>query len=556
MNRLKNLYWIALIVFLVNLAVRLVYADANTLHGDEPFTVYFSQWPIADINKILSSGNNPPTFEVLLHGWMNLAESSILWLRLLPCLFISFAGVGVALIAHRMGGVRMVIASSILFLMTNFLMEYAHNVRVYAMLICFSCWSVRSFLVLSDRPNFTNSIVWTLTTLLVIYGHYFGILIVICQWLAIVTTCNLDKKFIKKFAILNSLVMLLSTPLILVMLKRYFATMGENTFEARQVNLKSLYDISLFALNKNEYLLLLLVFIFLFGLFFFIKSKFPYGIQSWILTLATLISTMPIVGYIFWTNEKHFLLTLLNMPIWTIFSVAFITSLLVYILKQNHVSFEIRLIILWFIAPILILWICSFRMNVLLDRYLVHVLTAMTLLIPAVIFSLPKRLSWLAIVATLVFYISSFNLNPRRNFDNGYAEAKLKSIMSKGTVVILSPGYEDFRFLYEYDKNIFFDALNHRADTSGKRIIDEMNSTVYKEGMRRALRRDNIFVINKIDMLDFSLDTVNDIIHYDHNTALCYPDNDIKGTLEAEFGVAKKEEISPDGIRLYTYSRQ
>jgi hypothetical protein len=155
----------------------------------------------------------------------------------------------------------------------------------------------------------------------------------------------------------------------------------------------------------------------------------------------------------------------------------------------------------------------------------------------------------------ILLYAFNFNLKPERISTAGDAEQKLTTIKGPNTFVILSPGYEDLRFAYHYDKNLFFNAEAHRVDTLGKKIIHEENSTVYKEGLRRALRRKKIYVANNIEMIDFSLDSINDVIHYDFNTYGCYPDNRIKETLETNFDKAFQVDVYPEGIYLYHYKR-
>jgi|GEM_PF-5320608 len=555
MNRLKHPLWWALGIFIVNLAIRLIHAEAYFMIGDEPFTVYFAQWPVADIYKIISAGNNPPTFEILLHYWMKLGGTSGLWLRLLPCLFISLAGVAIAFIANRIGGKRMLIASSLLFLFTNFQMDFAHTVRVYAMLICFSCWSMFFFLALSDRTSKGNAIGWIITTLLAIGGHYFGVFIVFAQWLSIIITKEKNKSFIKKFTIANGLLLLLFSPMLVVLVKRYFATIQEGTFMAPVINLKSFYEIGMFTFNKSEYLLMLLGLIFIISLVLFIRKKTQsipliilYSVLS-VVCLLPLLSCFQLGHYI---PEIPFI----NSIIWAIVSVSLSCIFIVYVIRTSRLSLGETTILLWGIGPIIFLWLCSFKIPMFLDRYVVHLLTAFSLIVPFIIFRLPKVVSYVAMSLVILLYAFNFNLKPERFSTAGDAEQKLRTMKRPNTAVILSPGYEDLRFAYHYDKDLFFNANEHRADTLGDGIVHEENSTLYKEGIRRALRRDNIHVANNIGMLEFSLDSINDVIHYDFNTFGCYPDNRIKETLESNFGKAIQVEVYPEGIYLYHYKRK
>lgn len=554
MDRLKHPLWWALGIFTLNLAFRLIHAQAYFMVGDEPFTVYFAQWPVADIYKIISAGNNPPTFEILLHYWMKLGGTSGLWLRLLPCVFISLAGVAIAFIADKIGGKRLLIASSLLFLLTNFEMDFAHTVRVYAMLICFSCWSMYFFLALSDRISNSNAIGWIITTLLAVGGHYFGVFIVFAQWLSIITTKEKNRPFIKKFAIANGLLLLLFSPMLVVLVKRYFATVKEGTFLVQVINLKPFYEIGMFTFNTSEYLLMLLGLFFLTSIVLFLKKKSQSNILITVCLTLAILCLIPLLSY-FQATSSMAKIPFIDSIVWAIVSVSLLWIFIVYVIRTMRLNLGETTILLWGFAPIVLLWFCSFKMPMFLDRYMVHLLTGFSLIVPFVIFRMPKVMSYIAISLVILLYAFNFNLKPERISTAGMAEQKLRTIKGQGTYVILSPGYEDLRFAYHYDKNLFFSAAAHRADTLGEKIIHEENSTVYKEGIRRALRRENIYVANNVEMLDLSLDSINDIIHYDFNTYGCYPDNKIKETLETNFGKAIQVEVYPEGIYLYHYKR-
>lgn len=555
MNRFRSPLWIALIVFLVNLAVRLIHADAYFPHGDEPFTVYFAQWPAVDIYKIVSSGNNPPTFEILLHLWMKIFGVNAFGLRLLSTLLISLASLAVALISQKIGGIRLMISASVLFLLTNFQMDFAHTVRAYALLICSSCWSMYFFLSALENRSQSKRVGWVIASFFTIASHYFGWFIIVVQWLSLLTFKRYDRKTIKFFLINNGILLLLYAPLLIVMIKRYFATLDEGTFLAPVVNLQPFYQIGLYALNSNEWLLLTVGAILFTGLATGIsKMSFSKWLKSILISLL-ILAVIPLVSY-FSVFSKFMNWPFLQSQNWALFSMLFFTVLFVIILYKSRLSFELKTLLLWGVFPLFIAWFCSFKIPIFLDRYLAHILTAFCILIPLVILSWSKRIAFIILPVISFLFLFSFQIAPPRVLDSPRADIKLKQMKKVNTVVIVSPGYQDFMFSYFYQKELYTNTINHRVDTLGEKIINESNSTTYKEGLRRALRKENIYFINEIEMLPLELDSLNDVIHYEFNTAVCYPENAIKDSLEAEFGPAVELESFPEGIYLYHYKRQ
>ena len=57
----------ALIAF--NLVLKLLWLDVNELAHDEPFTVYWSQQPLAAFGEMLRTENNPPLYFLLIKAW-------------------------------------------------------------------------------------------------------------------------------------------------------------------------------------------------------------------------------------------------------------------------------------------------------------------------------------------------------------------------------------------------------------------------------------------------------------------------------------------------------
>ncbi|MFT5020759.1 MAG: putative membrane-bound mannosyltransferase, partial [Polaribacter sp.] len=82
--------WIVVTLLTVAaLVLRLLYLNSTDIAGDEPFSIFVAHFDLSEIIAYLSTGNNPPLFEVLLHFYIRVFGDSDFTLRLFPAILSS-----------------------------------------------------------------------------------------------------------------------------------------------------------------------------------------------------------------------------------------------------------------------------------------------------------------------------------------------------------------------------------------------------------------------------------------------------------------------------------
>jgi len=203
-------YFIPLLLITVNFVLKIWHLDSQSIANDEPFSIFAAQMDVTSIISELSSGNNPPLFEIMLHYWVKIFGISPFSVRFLPFLFSVFTVYFIYKIGRLFFGFPVAILTSLIFSFSNYHLYFAHETRVYSLFALLTCVSMLAFFkVIENEKNRKYWILLLLSNVVLCYGHYFGLFIPIIQGISVFVISELRLRYLKSLVIINGISLLL-----------------------------------------------------------------------------------------------------------------------------------------------------------------------------------------------------------------------------------------------------------------------------------------------------------------------------------------------------------
>ena len=209
---------LALIVLLC-VALRVYHLGAASLWSDEIFSRYYLD--LFGLHYVLSDGlsreTNPPTYYLLLQGWMALWGYSEAALRSLSTV-ASILCVPVAyLLGREFGGKSRALAAALICALCPMSVYFGQEARVYALLMLASSVALWAAAVFQRDSRSWKAVLWYLfSATLCLYLHVTGLLFVAActgaVWLSLLRKGVSVKRARPKWLALNGLVLVLGLP--------------------------------------------------------------------------------------------------------------------------------------------------------------------------------------------------------------------------------------------------------------------------------------------------------------------------------------------------------
>ncbi|MBN1435869.1 MAG: glycosyltransferase family 39 protein [Sedimentisphaerales bacterium] len=220
---------ILLILIIIAAALlRLYHLGTDSLWLDEGYSENMAQMPLVDMVKlVIDEDNHPPLYYALLHGWVSMFGNSEFALRglsvLFGCLSVFMCYQLCALFAPR----RTALWAALLLAISTFHIEFSQEARVYAMMVFFTLLNMYFFVQLSESKRLAISIAYLISAFLLIHCHVYALFIIVAQNAHVFTILFLQRRAasrpltLRKWIILQAIVVLSFVPWLLVLLRQY-----------------------------------------------------------------------------------------------------------------------------------------------------------------------------------------------------------------------------------------------------------------------------------------------------------------------------------------------
>ncbi|MBN2485110.1 MAG: glycosyltransferase family 39 protein [Bacteroidales bacterium] len=402
--------YIAGLLFLFNLFVKVLFIGSNQIDIDEPFSIYWAQAELNELLGLFKDENNPPAFFILLHFWIKIFGTSIWSVRFLPSLFASLAVLFIFRTGTRFFNNFVAITASLLYTFSNIATYHSHDVRVYSMFIFLSSVSVYYLLRLYNQPTDKKALAWwVVVNILLAYSHFYAFLLLFFEFAFILCNRQFRQKLLKPLFVLLGAIFLAYLPYAKLIILRFMSAKGGTWVE------------------KPDF-------------------QAPYS------------------RFVEFSNQ----------PLTAVFFLLVIGfTLFLFVKRKTKISSPEWLIFLWFIASFLFMFLISFKVPMFIPKYMVYILPGFYLSLSLLMSRISvwnKRTGLVVAGLAVLLMAATSNLAEGNNRQPKETADYVRGIMAENSVAILCPPWLDLNFSYYYDMEMFNDFGNVRQRLNGNNI--------------------------------------------------------------------------------------
>lgn len=217
-NKYVN-YLILTVILIVAVVLRFNYLQFESLWLDELHTMNEADpsLPWSELfNSLMCCDQHPPIFFIVERIMFSLFGHNEYVARIAPAL----AGVGCVWAMYKLGkevlNERLGLIAAAITCLNYFNIYYAQEARGYIFLWFFTILSFTYFLRFAKYLKRADSIWYVLSTVLLLYSHYFSLLIIFCQLILFIILWAAEKdnklKFFKSFFIVELIILIVYVP--------------------------------------------------------------------------------------------------------------------------------------------------------------------------------------------------------------------------------------------------------------------------------------------------------------------------------------------------------
>lgn len=386
-------------LFVLNMVLKLLFIDSNSIGGDEPFSIFHAQLSIPAILDMLQGENNPPLHFLLLHYWINVFGIDAFSVRFPSVLCSSLTAVVLFQMGKSFWNYRTGLLVALLFTFSNYQMVFAHEARVYALFALLTAVSMFYFLkITKGHSNWKTYLFLLIANTLLLYAHYFGFWVVFIQFGSLLLLN--DKRFlIRKHLIYLGVQGLCYLPMVVIFVQRLQESTTKGTWVRPPDGPDALYN------------------------------------------MLRLFSNAPVV---------------------TVVALVIILLAVVKGIRQKayqQLPAHTFITILWFAIPFLGMFLLSFKVPMFVDRYLIFVSLGyyLVLAIASLYLLEQSRFKYIVPAILVIMFAVSFQPDMDNKRQVKQTVEKLKELKQNDVKVLVSPVFFKYDLAYYYDLEIFKD---------------------------------------------------------------------------------------------------
>lgn len=218
-------------ILVLGIVLKLWFSSQKDLSNDEVFSIYHAQFNIPELFKELSTGNNPPFFEGMLHFWIKLFGIGKFSVRLPSIIFSVLSTLFIFQLAKLITGndKNIALLSSLLFTLSSFYTDLQIETRAYSFMTLLVIFNSYSFINLILKNNKTIWLIyWVVASAVGYYTHFFTFWISFIQLIFLIL--HFRKTNLKIFIVGAIFSAILFSPYISILLQRFSDTEQSGTW--------------------------------------------------------------------------------------------------------------------------------------------------------------------------------------------------------------------------------------------------------------------------------------------------------------------------------------
>lgn len=419
---IKPIYYLVLILLIcVGFVLKGFNLGETGLGADECFSVYTAQLEPATIIKWLSTGDNPPLWELILHYWIKIFGISNISVRMPSLIFNVLTIIPIYLIGEKFIKKHTGLIASLFFIFSTLSLFLTHEARIYSLLGLLATYSVYFYFSAIRSNKHLFLILLTLTNVLILYSHYLGYWIILIQTLAYFSFKEVRQSLKTKWLYYQFLLLICFLPLIPVLLDRFTNSGVNGTWISPVSGITDLYNM-LWKFSNQPLTTVIFVCLLLFGLIKVVIKKFD-------------------------SYESKLYATLINIFLWVPLLCSFLISFKIGFFLDRY---------FYFLSPFFYLSV-SISISYLLNKY--------------------KYYQYAMYIITISLMVFTFNISTVNSRFSGYhqntelvSQEISKKINKESTAIFLCPQQYDKEIVYYLDQNLFKTCLNDYDQLSAFKV--------------------------------------------------------------------------------------